>query len=450
MISPCAFINRDAGVCVERHKFLFVSKDGLSGDIAWRVQEEGHAVRYAITDNEFSTDVAEGFVPRYTEWRPHVDWADVIVFDDTFGLGEHAERLREDGHAVVGGTATTDRLEEDRGFANTVLEEAGIETLPNKVFTDFNAAIEHIEENPGPYVIKPNGDVQNFKQLLYVGEDDDGQDVIHRLRRYRDKWGDEIASFQLQQRVEGVEVAIAGFFNGDRFVGPINLNFEHKRFCSGDLGPMTPEMGTHMLWTGRNRLFQETIGRFEAFLREEGYRGVFDLNCIVNESGIHPLEFSPRFGYPTIFIMEEGIQSSMAEVLHAIAHRDDPEIEVHDGFQTGVRIVVPPYPYDDDDCFNELSQDLPIRFDLEDPREQGIHIEDVKQDEDGLWRVAGATGEALVVTGKGSTVQEAQDEMYRRAEKVRIPCKYYRTDIGDRWHREVSRLQEWGYIDLPQ
>lgn len=435
---------------MKRKRFLFVSKDGLSGDIAWRVQEEGHDVRYAITENEFSADVAEGFVPRYDAWRPHVDWADVIVFDDAFGLGEHAEQLREDDHAVVGGTPATDRLEEDRGFASTILEEAGIETLPHHVFTDFDAAIQHVADNPSPYVIKPNGEVQNFKQLLYVGEDDDGQDVMHRLRRYRDKWGDELESFQLQQRVEGVEIAISGFFNGDRFVDPVNFNFEHKRFFPNDLGPMTPDMGVHMMWAGRNRLFEETIGRLEQFLRDEGYRGVFDLNCIVNESGIHPLEFSPRFGYPTIFVMEEGIRTPISEVLHAIAHGKDPDMAVHGGFQTGMRIVVPPYPYDDDDCFSELSQDIQIRFDLDDPLTEGIHIEDVKQDDEGRWRVAGATGEALVVAGKGETVEEAQAEMYRRAEQVRLPCKYYRTDIGDRWQREASQLQEWGYIDRDQ
>jgi phosphoribosylamine--glycine ligase len=33
--------------------------------------------------------------------------------------------------------------------------------------------------------------------------------------------------FQLQRRVEGVEVAICGFFNGERFVEPVNFNFEH-------------------------------------------------------------------------------------------------------------------------------------------------------------------------------------------------------------------------------
>jgi phosphoribosylamine--glycine ligase len=34
--------------------------------------------------------------------------------------------------------------------------------------------------------------------------------------------------FQLQRKVEGVEVAVCGFFDGERFVDRINFNFEHK------------------------------------------------------------------------------------------------------------------------------------------------------------------------------------------------------------------------------
>lgn len=426
-------------------RFLFVSNDGLIGDIALRVQEAGHEVKYAITDNEFSDDVAQGFVPRITEWEPHVDWADVIVFDDAFGHGTEAERLRKEGHAVVGGTPATDRLEDDRGYAHDILKEYGIDTIPYQVFDSFEAAIRYVEENPAPYVIKPNGEAQNFKQLLYVGEDDDAGDVIDRLQRYKAQWGGEVSSFQLQRRVDGIEVAVTGFFNGETFIEPVNVNFEHKRLCTGDLGPMTPGMGTHMLWQEKNPLFQQTLKRVEPFLREEGYRGSFDLNCIVNEDGIHPLEFTPRFGYPAIFIQEEGLHTSVAELLHALAHGDDPEIDVHDGFQAGIRIVVPPYPYDDDDCFCDHSEELQIRFGFNNPLSNGVHIEDVKRVE-GQTRVAGATGEVVVITGSGDTMKAAQEEMYGRAEQVRLPCKYYRTDIGDRWRHEHKKLVDWGYI----
>jgi phosphoribosylamine--glycine ligase len=90
-------------------KFLFVSITGLISDIAWQVVKEGHDVRYFIQD-EKERDIADGFVPKVDEWESHVDWADVVVFDDTLGQGAIAQRLRGRGMLVVGGTAYTDRL----------------------------------------------------------------------------------------------------------------------------------------------------------------------------------------------------------------------------------------------------------------------------------------------------------------------------------------------------
>ena len=99
----------------DKRKFLFVSISGLISDIAWQVAKEGHEVRYCIED-EKERDIADGFVPKVRDWQGEVDWADVIVFDDTLGQGEKAQALRAKGNVVIGGTAYTDRLEDDRSL----------------------------------------------------------------------------------------------------------------------------------------------------------------------------------------------------------------------------------------------------------------------------------------------------------------------------------------------
>ena len=159
---------------MESKRFLFLSLDAaLIGDLAWQVSKEGHEVKYYI-EADGDKEIADGFVPKTDDWRAEVDWADVIVFDDIWvgnevGTGAIAEDLREEGKAVVGGTPDTDQLEDDRGYAMDVLEEHGVSVLPHKVFRDFDAGIQHVLDNPGPYVIKPLGEVQNVKRLLYVG-----------------------------------------------------------------------------------------------------------------------------------------------------------------------------------------------------------------------------------------------------------------------------------------
>jgi phosphoribosylamine--glycine ligase len=434
---------------MDAKNFLFCSLDAaLITDIAWQVHREGHDVKYYI-EAESDTEIGDGFVPKTDEWRSEVDWADVVVFDDIWvgnevGTGALAEELRAEGKAVVGGTPNTDALEDDRGYAMEMLEDHGVNTLDHREFTDFDAAITHIQEHPGPYVVKPLGEVQNVKRLLYVGSEDDGSDVVDVLRAYKKAWGHRMKGFQLQRRVEGVEVAICGFFNGERFVEPVNFNFEHKRLFPGNIGPSTGEMGTSMFWGGRNRLFEETLGKLEGWLAEEGYVGSIDLNCIVNSTGIYPLEFTPRFGYPTIALQEESFESPTGQFFYDLAHGEDPELDVHAGYQVGVRVVLPPFPFDDEKTYDENSRNAAVVFDTE--SRDGIHIEDTKL-VDGQWRVAGESGMPLVVTGKGETMQTAREQAYERVDDLVIPNMYYRDDIGERWiEGDGDRLLAWGYL----
>ncbi|MFB6125354.1 MAG: phosphoribosylglycinamide synthetase C domain-containing protein [Halanaeroarchaeum sp.] len=418
-------------------------------DVARQVSREGHDVRYYI-ESEHDREIGDGFVPKVEgDWRAHLDWADVVVFDDIWvgdevGTGALAQELREDGHAVVGGTPNTDRLEDDRGYAMDVLEDHGVEVLPHKVFHDFDEGIQYVTDNPGPYVIKPLGEVQNVKRLLYVGREDDGSDVVEVLAAYKKAWGHRMKGFQLHQRVSGVEIAVCGFFNGKRFVEPVNINFEHKKLFPGNIGPSTGEMGTSMFWTDRNRIFEQTLGKLESWLANEGYVGSIDINSIVNASGIYPLEFTPRFGYPTITLQEEGIESSTGGLFYALANGEDPNLDVHHGFQIGVRVVLPPFPFDDPKIYDENSRNAAVVFETED--RDGIHIEDAKR-VDGQWRVAGQSGMPLVVTGKGETMQAAREQAYDRIDRIVVPNMYYRDDIGERWiEGEGDRLQAWGYL----
>lgn len=423
-------------------KFLFVSLDGLIGDVAWQVCKEGQDVRYFI-GNSSERSIADGFVPKVDSWEDHADWADVIVFDDVLGQGEHAKKLRDAGKHVIGGTPYTDKLEDDRTFGQNELKRHGISIIPFHEFSDFDSAIEHVRANPAPYVIKPSGEAQNIKRLLFVGQEDDGKDVVHVLESYKKVYADTVKVFQLQRRVRGVEVAVGAFFNGSKFMEPINVNFEHKLLFPGDIGPATGEMGTCMYWSAPNRIFRSTLGKLEGRLAEEGYVGYIDVNCIVNGNGIYPLEFTARFGYPTITIQCDGISMPVHEFLSGMASGEMTKFKTKRGFQIGVRVVVPPFPFDDPKTFEANSKDRVIIF--RKPNHDGVHIEDVRLVND-EWLITGSSGVVLVVTGIGVSVKQAQAQAYQRVKNILIPNMYYRKDIGDRWLEDHDKLHTWGYL----
>lgn len=425
-----------------KKRFLFVSIGALISDIAWQIVKEGHSVRYYI-ESESEKSIGDGFVPKVDAWEPHVEWADVIVFDDVLGMGEKAQKLRAAGKHVVGGTAYTDQLEDDRSFGQEELKRHGVSIIPFQEFNEFDSAIKYVEQNPSAYVIKPSGEAQNIKRLLFVGREDDGKDVIHVLQSYKAVYSDTVKVFQLQRRVRGVEVAVGAFFNGHEFMQPINVNFEHKLLFPGDIGPSTGEMGTCMYWSGPNRIFKATLAKLEARLAEEGYVGYIDVNCIVNGQGIYPLEFTARFGYPTISIQADSLSMPLADFILGMADGTLKTFKFKRGFQIGVRVVVPPFPFNDPKTFEANSKDRVVIFRR--PTFEGIHIEDVKLVK-GEWLITGNTGVVLIVTGQGISVKQAQAQAYQRLNNILIPNMYYRKDIGDRWFEDHDKLHTWGYL----
>jgi len=428
---------------MKKIKFLFISSDNLIGNIAWHVYREGHLVKYC-NDHKGEEDSLDGFVPKIKNWKKYIRWAEIVVFDDVFGYGKIAEKLRKQGKKVIGGTAYTDKLEEDRSFGQEELKKAGVPILPYFEFNSCFAASAYLKKHPGQYVIKVSGEMQNDKNLVYVGQLKNGSDVRQMLEHYQERHGKKISTLILQKKVDGVEIAVGTFFNGRKFIYPININFEHKKLFPGDLGPNTGEIGTHMFWTWPNVIFDKTLKKMESRLREVGYHGYIDLACIVDGKGIYPLEITARFGFPTINIQYEGLMMPMGEFLYKLALGENFKIKTKTGFQVGLRVLVPPNPYRNQEIFDAYSKGVRVMF--KDPKKMtGVNLEDVKKINN-KWVITGSCGNVLIITGAGKTMKAAQKQLYQRVNNVIIPNMYYRNDVGNRWYHEKFKLKKWGYL----
>jgi hypothetical protein len=200
---------------------------------------------------------------------------------------------------------------------------------------------------------------------------------------------------------------------------------------------------TGMFYTKDSPVFERTLLRTKEKLAASKYVGYVDINCIVNGKGIWPLEWTSRFGYPTVSIQMEGITSDWGPFLSDIAHGNDTQLKTKKGYQIGVVVAIPPWPFEDEKAFKKYSEGATILF-----RRQsldGIHIGEVKLEE-GDWHIAGNSGYALVVTGSGATMADAIDKAYQNVRNVMIPNMFYRNDIGQRWTHDSDMLLSWGYI----
>ncbi len=189
-------------------------------------------------------------------------------------------------------------------------------------------------------------------------------------------------------------------------------------------------------------MFRMTLAKMKDALAQSKYVGYVDINCIATARGVYPLEFTCRLGYPTISIQIEGIQNPLGDMLYRLAKGEQFTLKTKRGFQIGVVIAVPPFPYDDRQVAL-IYKDSSILF--KKGNMDGVHLGDVKF-VDGDWHLAGDSGYVLVVTGVGTTTEEARKQAYTRIKNIILQNMFYRTDIGVRWYTDSDRLQTWGYL----
>jgi phosphoribosylamine--glycine ligase len=431
-------------------RFLGVGDSNDLGAMYLALAREGHECRVAVADPE-ARDTLAGLVTRSDDWRADLAWireagADGVVLFESAHEGETQDALRREGLQVIGGSALGDRLETDRAFGQRVMAEAGLSIAPVHAFDSFERAIELVEHTRGRYVFKVSREGY-APYRTYVGALPDGSDMVAYLKLQARRHAGEVAPpFVLMKHVAGVEVGVGAYFDGEQFLTPACLDWEHKRFFPGDLGELTGEMGTLVTYRGSERLFAATLGRLAAPLAQSGYVGYANLNLIVNEHGAWPLELTCRFGYPGFAILSALQKDGWADLLWRMLRRER-SFATHDGFAVGVVLTVPPFPYAH--RYEELSKGMPIhlRDDLDDADRAHLHYGEVAL-EHGQLVTAGSVGYVMVVTGRGETAAEAQASAYARVAKVHVPNVRYRPDIGDRFiARERQQLVELGWLD---
>jgi phosphoribosylamine--glycine ligase len=325
-----------------------------------------------------------------------------------------------------------------------VLAEIGLATARFWDFEDRAHALRFLQEYPGRYVLKFNGPTASVDN--YVGRLNDGRDVRAFLTKLK-QTDDDTKSLILTEYVDGVEMGVGAYFNGAEFLTPACLDWEHKRFFPDDLGELTGEMGTVVTYARTRRFFDRTLGRMETLLRDNGYCGYVNLNTIVNERGIWPLEFTCRFGYPGFAILDPLQAVPWGQLFQAMITRSRPSFETRPGFAVGIVLTTPPFPYPRSLVAEPIG--LPILFDGELTAEdrRPLHYGEVGL-EGGDLVTSGYYGYTMVATGVGASIATAQERANRLADRVLAPNIRYRHDIGSRLMRgDYTRVERLGLLD---
>lgn len=431
-------------------KVLFIDQDGELTDLAWRAKFDGHDVRRFIKDTPHTAHVGEKLTPVVREYRSFVAWADIIIFAQNNMYIKEADSWRAQGKIVVGATQESARWEVDREYGQKMFQKHGIETLPYKMFSDYDKAIAWVKKEDRPFVSKPAGDNPD-KALSYVSKSP--EDMVFMLDRWK-KLGKLKPPFMLQDFVKGVEMAVAGWIGPGGFNMGWEENFEFKKLMNDDKGVATGEQGTVLRYARNSLLAKKVLQPLEDALVKTGHIGDVDVNCIIDEDGTPwPLEFTCRFGYPAVNIQQAVHEGDSIEWLHDLAEGKDARNRRLNEIAVGVVLSIPDYPYSrltGRDVEGIPIYNVPLQpVEEYHPCQVSLGTAPVRGKDGAISSqpcLVTAGDYVLVATGTGQTVQEAKRSVYKSLDKVKVPnSPMYRTDISNRLKKQLPILQTMGY-----
>ncbi len=416
-------------------RFLCHGPRAYLGDIWLSLAREGHEVRVFCEEPEPERSFL-GIIEPVADWRDHLAWLgrDGAMVFERLESAPLQERLRDDGVRVIGTSAHGARLEADRAFGQHVLREAGLRVAEALPFPTPEAAGTWLRANPRRCVLKHD----EVEVPTFVGEHPRGDDVRWMLAS-RSK-----GRVLLMEHLDGVEIGLGGYFDGTRFLRPICLDFEHKRFFPGDLGEMTGEMGTLATYDGAERLFAATLAKVEPTLAAHRHVGYVNLNLIVGADGTPwPLEFTCRFGNPGFAVLAALQRDGWGDLFARMARGGETRFAAEPGWSVAIVLTIPPFPASrpeapDEDAPVFLTGDIPAG---------NLHWVDVRRDGADQLYARRRSGHLGIVTAAGGTVEAAQSLAAQRARNVIAPELRWRSDIGTRYlTRDGQRLRALGLI----
>lgn len=431
-------------------KVLLLSRYGDGLDLAIDFKRDGHDVRCWIQDPKRRHEIFEGLVEKVDDFKDAKGWAELAVFDANHMTDEWAV-VSKWGIPVWGGSPRGEQMEQDRDFAHGLMEKVGLKRFESETFKTIDEAIKHLKKHQVLHVSKTVGGDADSHDVV-ISKHEDGADAIDRLELYK-KSGKKYDEVEVEERIIGVEAGVAGYFNGKDWIGPIEINFQFKETAASrpgsdrGLGFLCGETGTVLKYvTQENEFFKKTLGLFTEHLRKIDYHGELDLGTMTNENGIFPIEFTPRFGYPDLFIRRALSKTPQIDLFAAGAAGKDIDFKTLPGWGIGYLVMVPGFP--DQDSVEKHSSGVHIfGYDEKNPN---MHLMEVKKVGD-LPEIAKGCGYAAVVTGRGATIEAAQRNAYWWFHEANNKCleihgSWVREDIGERVLAQKEEIIELGIL----
>ncbi len=403
------------------HAIIKKLRENSSVETIWALPGNGGIARDAVCVPVKATDL-DG-ICAFAAGHP-VDYA-VVAPDDPLVLG-CVDRLNAQGIPCFGPTAAAAIIEGSKAFSKELMKKYGIPTARYEIFSDRQAAVDYLNTQKMPIVVKADG-LALGKGVIIAETMEDAVAAVDSimLDKKFGKSGDRIV---IEEFLTGPEVSVLSFTDG-RTVVPMVSSMDHKRAGDGDTGLNTGGMGTiapNPYYTEEvaarcmEEIFLPTIKAMAAEGRT--FKGCLYFGLMVTPDGPKVIEYNCRFGDPEAQVVLPLLKTDLLTVMQAVTEGRLAEVpvEFEDRFAA---------------CVIMASHGYPVSY------QKGYPLQIPEKILDSVF-VAGAAikdgqlvtngGRVLGVTAKADSLQAAVDAAYDMVREIHFDNSYYRSDIGAR------------------
>lgn len=415
---------------------LVVGGGGREHALAWALSRSEHIERLiaapgnpgiATCDRAENAPVAAGDIAGLVELcrRESVDLA-VVGPEGPLAAGL-VDALAAAGVAAFGPDASCARLEASKAHCKQFLLDNRIPTAAAHIFCDAGEALRHLHARPDVPVVKASGLAAG--KGVVVPETKQEAAAATKAMLVDRRFGAAGAEILLEDRLEGRELSVLAFCDGERFA-VLPPARDHKRLLDGDRGPNTGGMGAVAPSPdsdpGLTKLVcEQIIAPTLAGLRRAGtpYRGVLYAGLMLTDEGPKVIELNCRFGDPEAQAALPLLRSDLYEIMLAGATGSLDGVAIDWAPETCVAVVMASAGYPDG-----AADPAPIKG-LDHAAEAGCVVFHAGTGTiDGRLHATG--GRVLAVTAVGPDVEAAARRAHRGVAAIDFEGAQHRADIG--------------------
>ena len=337
-----------------------------------------------------------------------------------------ADAVREAGIPCFGPGAEGAQMEGSKLFSKQLMERAGVPTAAYGSFTDEQSALDYVNAQGAPLVVKADG-LAAGKGVIVATELEQALDAVHEC--FSGAFGDAGNTVVVEEMLTGPECSLLAFTDGIT-VRPMATSQDHKRALEGDHGPNTGGMGVYspvpIVTPEEHETMVAIMHQTVEQLHREGidYRGCLYGGFMLTPAGPKVLEFNARFGDPETQVILPRLQNDLVDVMLACAEQrlDEVELSWCDDWAVSVVLTSAGYPgsYEKGKVITGIEDAEAL---------DGVTVYHAgTREQDGQILTNG--GRVIDVTALGATFEDARNLAYAACEKIDFEGKTLRHDIG--------------------